>query len=171
MIQRIILTGPAGTGKSTTLEQLAKMGHPVMPDSAREIIRERLARGLEPRPSPQTFGRQILERDIRHWEEAKQSPTFYERGVPDALGMLVGAGIIDISVADEEAEHYPYSHAFLFPPWEEIYTTDEERDQTFAEAISIFASTANWYDRCGYTFTLVEPATPEERAAFILDNI
>ena len=65
-------------------------------------------------------------------------PVFFDRGVVDALGMV--NQIRPLSAAELQARltSYPYFRtAFCFPPWEEIYRTDAERDHTFAHAVAV----------------------------------
>jgi len=42
-------------------------------------------------------------------------------------------------------EAFPYNPVvFLLTPWEEIYATDSERDQTFEEAIKVLKRVKRW---------------------------
>ncbi len=47
-----VITGGPGGGKTCLLESLASMGYNYIHDTARQIIKERLAKGLTPRPDP-----------------------------------------------------------------------------------------------------------------------
>ncbi|WP_201496038.1 AAA family ATPase, partial [Rubrivivax sp. A210] len=58
-MRRIVITGGPGAGKTTLLAELATRGYETVSESAREVITERLARGLPPRPDPATFAREI----------------------------------------------------------------------------------------------------------------
>ncbi|WP_422141841.1 hypothetical protein [Vreelandella salicampi] len=43
-------------------------------------------------------------------------------------------------------EAFPYNPVvFLLPPWEDIYGTDSERDQTFEESVEVFGGMKRWY--------------------------
>jgi hypothetical protein len=48
------------------------------------------------------------------------------------------------------AEYEFHRSVFVLPPWESIYTTDAERDQSFAEAVAVHARIVEWYTACGY---------------------
>src|SRR5262249_19690760 len=87
---RFVITGGPGAGKTTILHALAERGYRCAPESARAIIRERLASGLPPRPPLAQFGHEILHRDIARYREtqATDHPVFFDRGVVDALGIL-----------------------------------------------------------------------------------
>jgi len=60
---------------------------------------------------------------------------------------------------------------FLAPPWREIYTTDSERKQEFAEVETTFAQMVQAYSDCGYTISELPKARPSARAEFILEQI
>ena len=57
---------------------------------------------------------------------------------------------------------------FLLPPWEAIFVNDAERDQTFAEAVTVYDRVTRWYRGLGYTILEVPPAASAERADFVL---
>src|SRR5689334_383100 len=68
---RFVITGGPGTGKTTILHALAARGYICAAESARAIIRERLASGLSPRPPLAQFGDEILQRDIARYRETR----------------------------------------------------------------------------------------------------
>jgi predicted ATPase len=65
-MHRIIITGGPGAGKTTLLGELARMGYRTVPESARAIIAERIAKGQTPRPEPLAFAQEILRRDTHN---------------------------------------------------------------------------------------------------------
>ena len=65
--------------------------------------------------------------------------------------------------------HYPYDRrVFVLPPWETIYTTDSERDQTFADAVQVHDTLVRWYRECEYEIIEVPTGTVAERCAHVL---
>ncbi len=60
---------------------------------------------------------------------------------------------------------------FLLPPWQEIYGTDSERDQTFEESVEVFEGMKRWYERWGYETVEVPRVGIEGRVAFILGKV
>jgi len=171
----VIFTGAPGAGKTTVLEQLRARGHAVMPEGARQLIRERSEKGLSPRPPAEDFARAILQRDIESYSVAvgREAPlTFFDRAIPDALAMLEEAG----QLVDEEREatlaRYPYhGQVFLFPPWEAIYEQDAERDQSFADATRVSDLLEAWYRRCGYEVARMPEGSVNARCEFVLQTL
>jgi len=168
---RFLFTGGPGAGKTTILELLAQRGYTCVPEVAREIIQKRMRQGLSPRPKPIEFAREILEEDLRQYDTVNiEGPVFFDRGTPDALGMIYEAGssLTHVQIIRHLYER-PYNPtAFFFPYWEEIFKTDSERDQSPEQALSIAASIRNWYHSVGFTIVEVPRASPEERVTFIL---
>ena len=136
---RFVITGGPGAGKTTILNALAQHGYIYASDSARAIIRERLASGLSPRPPLEQFGKDILHMDIARYQETPviDRPVFFDRGIVDALYLLDQQNAVAPGEAEEYVRSFPYNEVvLLMPPWEEIYSTDSERDQTFSESVA-----------------------------------
>lgn len=68
---RFVLSGGPGGGKSALLAALAEGGYPVVPESARAIIRSRLQAGLAPRPEPAAFAQAIFQQDAQHYQQSQ----------------------------------------------------------------------------------------------------
>ena len=171
-MQRVLLSGAPGAGKSSVLGVLRKRGYSVGDDAARDIIRERKSQGLSARPAAPAFARQILDRETAAWGALASSPCFFERGVPDVAGSLLHLGEIDQDGVDDLLVTYPYaSPVFLFPPWEAIYCTDDERDEDFDHATRVYASVRDWYERCGYPVYEMPKTSIGERVELLLRAI
>jgi len=175
-LNRMLVTvcGGPGAGKTTVLDELSRRGFAVMPDTARAIITERLSKGMTPRPTPEEFAETILLRDREHYQSVAQAEeiVFFDRSVVDAVGMLVGLGVISDERRADLLDHYRYHPtAFIFPPWKDIYRTDAERDQSFDESVRVYQSVKRWYSLCGYDLTEIPPASVEERCEVVLGNL
>lgn len=174
MNHRFVVTGGPGGGKTTILSALAERGYSFVPESARKIIKERLAAGLWPRPDPVSFAREILSSDIEKYQDASccDSAMFFDRGVLDALYMLNAENALTRDEIAEYVQYFPYnSVVFLLPPWKEIYDTDSERDQTFEDSVEVFEGMKRWYSQWGYETLEVPRVNIDERVSFILQRI
>ena len=97
---------------------------------------------------------------------------FFERGIPDALGMLDALGVVTPADVGRYLTEFPYLRkVMVLPPWEEIYCTDDERDQTFGEAVRVYAAVCDWYPRCGYELVEVPRASVKARCEFVLGTL
>ena len=171
---RFVITGGPGAGKTTVLNALSQRGYIYASDSARAIIRERLASGLSPRPPLEQFGKDILHMDIARYQETPviDRPVFFDRGIVDALYLLEQQNAIAPGEAEECVRSFPYNEVvLLFPPWKEIYSTDSERDQTFYESAEVFEGLKRWYARWAYRTIEVPRTAIDHRVTFILHAV
>jgi predicted ATPase len=172
--RRVLLVGGPGSGKTTVLDELAGQGYTCVPDNARIVIRTRKLRGLTPRPDPPEFAYEVLRMDIERYRStpAERSFVFFERGVPDAVGALDALGVLSPADVGRYLAEFAYCRrVMVFPPWEGIYTTDAERDQTFEESVRVHAAVRDWYGRCGFELVEVARAPAKARCEFILGNL
>jgi predicted ATPase len=172
--RRVIFTGGPGAGKTTLLTALGGRGYSCVHDSARAIIQDRLRRGLSARPDPAEFATATLRMDI---ERYRQAPTeadlvFFDRAIPDALCMLNDLGLLSMAEAEQSVLDFPYfRHVFVAPPWEEIYTTDNERDQRFAESVRVYRCASDWYGALGFELIELPRVSVEQRCEFVLQRV
>jgi len=170
----VIVTGGPGAGKTTLLNELAAMGYAVVDESARAVIAERKARGESPRPDPVTFAREILRRDIeKYLSRARTSEwVFFDRSLIEALGMLHETSALPSSELESMLAAHPFHPTvFVLPPWEAIYSTDDERDQSFADAVDVHRRVVQWYRSCGYMLNEVPCLPVAQRAAHVLRTL
>jgi predicted ATPase len=168
---RVIVTGGPGSGKTTLLAELGARGYATVDDSARAVIAERLTRGLSRRPDSVAFAEEVLRRDIEKY--GNQCPgsqwVFFDRGLIDAVGMLHEASRQSRTQLESLLASYPfYTTVFVLPPWQAIYVNDEERDQTFGEAVAVHARIEQWYRSIGYLLNEVPRVPVEQRAEHVL---
>ena len=167
----VIVTGGPGVGKTVLLAELAAMGYPTVEESARAIIAERLARGMSRRPDALAFAQEILRRDIEKYLDQPRTSkwAFFDRGLIDALGMLHEASPLSPTELETMLASYPF-HAtvFVLPLWEVIYANDAERNQSFAEAVEVYAKVVRWYRSCSYVLHEVPRLPVAQRAEHVL---
>ena len=112
-----------------------------------------------------TFARRLFVENL-------DTPCFFDRSVLDALYMLHAAGAMDDAAVAQQCSAYPYNRTvFFLPPWQAIYQTDGERDQTFSEAQQVYANLKRWYLRWGYDVVDVPCCSVPERVAFVLHAV
>jgi predicted ATPase len=173
-VRRVIVTGGPGSGKTTLLAELAAMGFATVGESARAIIAERRWLGSSPRPDPVTFAREILRRDIEQYVGLPRSSdwVFFDRGLIEAVGGLHEVAPLTAGELAAMLAAYPFHRSvFVLPPWRAIYVNDDERDQTFAEAVEVHDRIVRWYGSCGFRLDEVPRLPVAERARHILRSL
>jgi predicted ATPase len=174
-----VISGGPGSGKTTVLMELAKLGFDHAPEVARRIIQEQTQTNGTALPwhDRTIYTRLMLERSIESYLQHSRIETvaFSDRGIPDTLGYAQLIGLCDDELIERITDacvEYRYAPiVFLAPPWEEIYETDSERKQDFAEAEWTFKQVSEVYRQCGYESILLPKLTPSARAQFILDGL
>ena len=71
----------------------------------------------------------------------------------------------------EKSKQYRYTKVFQFLPWEDIYTSDNERYETFEQSVAISKHLYKAYESLGYEIINVPFNTVENRCHFILNAI
>ena len=169
-----IITGGPGGGKTSLLENLATHGYNFIPETARQIMKERLAKGLAPRPDPRTFAQQIFDQDWKNFisNSGRSSLLFFDRSFMDSACMLFDSDLNSYeNIRDTYMANRYNNMVFITPPWKEIYHNDEERDQTFEQSIEVYDRLDKWYKECGYEIVVLPKDTVENRAKFILNQV
>lgn len=178
----IVLTGGPGGGKTSVIKALSLRGYPVVEETGRSIIRDRLDRGLSPRPEPATFARQMFEVDLGHYRrlragttyrcQAGPALTFFDRSFLDSACLIAALDKVYFEQIGETLKNCRFNRrVFITPPWKEIYRNDGERDQTFEEAIASCQTLEAWYREMGYTPVALPLSSVEHRIEFILRTV
>jgi len=90
-----VLTGGPGGGKSSVLNALRQQGYESVDETARIIIKNRLAAGLPPRPSPIEFATEMFELDLEHFRSRIDSSKiiFFDRSFLDSAALIYDADL------------------------------------------------------------------------------
>ncbi len=175
-----VITGGPGSGKTTVLAELMRLGHRCIPEDARAVIQEQVASGGRALPwaDAPRFAALLMERSIatyrakaaeRQTANGAQAPIYFDRGIGDAFTCadLIGHTLSDPLI--EQAKRHRYRDpVFLAPWWSEIYTTDSERRQDREEAEHTEHAIVKTYTELGYRIVRLPLIRPAERAEFIL---
>ncbi|WP_410219699.1 AAA family ATPase [Pedobacter sp.] len=170
-----VISGGPGAGKTTLLNELERRGYLVVPEEARRIIKEEIARkgqGL-PWENKAAYAALMLAASVTTYkrldEQQIQSSVFFDRAILDTFCYLNMENLELGKEAEMLAAKYRYNQkVFLLPPWPEIYETDRERKQIYAEAAHTFKLMKTTYEQYGYETIEVPKDTVENRADFVL---
>jgi len=171
-----VITGGPGAGKTKVLEELEQRGYACVPEVARGIIQEQVRTDGDAVPwgNNERYTELMLEGSIASFlaQSRVGQPVFLDRGIPDVLCHARIAGVRPTVRIQNACESYRYNRkVFIAPPWEEIYTTDEERKQSFAEAVRVYDELARIYAQYGYTLIELPKASVIERADFVVEEV
>lgn len=171
-----IISGGPGSGKSTLLKALAQHGFPCMPEAGRSIIQHQLSINGTALPwaNRSLFAELMLGWDMRSYYEALQLNTtvLFDRGIPDVMGYRRLCNLPVPAHIEKAANTYRYHpRVFIAPPWQEIFTGDEERKQSFEEAQATHDALTAVYTKLGYELLTLPLASVEERTTFVLKSI
>ncbi|PWY56671.1 ATPase [Legionella qingyii] len=175
-----LITGGPGVGKSSVIKLLQMNSFTVVSEAARTIIKEQKQQGHNAIQVDNRFKfcQLMLQQCLHDFLEYSEfvSPVFFDRGLPDLLGyqsIASGAAwdnlIKDIVLVNKQ---YRYNQrVFIFPPWQEIYTTDEERVHTFEQAVLAYDIVKEALISANYDLIEVPKLSVEQRVTFILEKI
>lgn len=171
-----IFTGGPGSGKTAVLEELEQRGYRIVPEVARDIIKQqqKIAGYAMHTGDRKAFLDLMLKQSILDYQSMQSTETavFFDRGIPD-LYAYAEAFVDGVTIPIQEAvDAMRYNKTvFLFPPWEEIYTNDQERQQDFAEAVSTYNAIKQAYLSCSYELLELPKIPVQQRVDFILQHL
>lgn len=173
---KIVITGGPGTGKTSVIKVLEENKYICLHEISREITREAQKNGISQYflEQPLLFSELLLEGRIKQYEEAgklSSKITFLDRGIPDVVAYMDYFGNEYPSVFTEACKTYLYDKVFILPPWKAIYTSDNERYETYEEATAIHSFIIESYKKSGYDPIEVPLGNLKERASFILHHL
>ncbi len=174
--RKIVITGGPGTGKTSVIEALEDHGHFCFHEVSREIIRQAQKKGIDQLflKDPLLFSEMLLEGRIKQFKDAhdmKADMVFLDRGVPDVVAYMNYFGNDYPPVFNRVCQEYLYDRVFILPPWQKIYTEDNERYETYEQAVEIHDELARSYAYHGYEAVEVPEGTITERTSFILEHL
>lgn len=169
-----IITGGPGAGKTSLIEELRRQGFCATTEAGRAIIRDQTLIGGRAVHTGDAalFAELMLAWEMRSYriaEETAAPAVFFDRGIPDLTGYMRLLGRPVPAHMDAAARQFRYRRrVFVAPPWPEIYATDAERGQDFAEAVATCEAISAAYADCGYELITLPRTTVSERAGFVL---
>jgi len=170
---RIVITGGPSAGKTSIIEKLCSSTFKTFPEAARVVIKEQLLLKSNKVPwnDVTAFSKLVLQRQVEDFNDAIEDCNIYDRGIPDLLGYMNHGNQTLFPELLLAAKELTYQFVFILPPWKDIYETDNERRESFEEAVQIHNSIKNAYITLGYMPIEVPTASLENRLDFILKKI
>lgn len=176
MQQKIVLIGGPGTGKSTIINEFVKRGYLCMPEISREVTLKAQKEGIDQLflTKPLLFSEMLLDGREQQYKNAcntNTTPIFFDRGIPDIHAYMNYLGTEYPDTYLNKSTEYKYDKVFMLSPWKKIYTADNERYETFEQAVKIDQFLREAYTEIGYSIVDVPQGTVKERCDFILESL
>jgi len=174
MQRKVVITGAPGTGKSTIIDELISRDYTCMQEISRAITLEARANGTEQLflTQPLLFSELLLngrENQFIETQKMTKKLVFFDRGIPDIPAYMNYIGIDYPKIYMSKSIEYIYDLVFLMPPWEEIYISDNERYESFEQALAIHNHLERTYKELNYNIIEVPTGSVIDRTNFILD--
>ena len=173
--QKIIITGPPSSGKTTVLQALQNEGYECLDEIARKVIKDQQQIGSKLVPWDDVVGfSQLVYQDFLKQKELifEGETVFSDRGILDIKAYLLLANQGHAMNLGNACDGMCYSSkVFLLPVWEEIYSQDEQRKESVDEAIKLYNLLEKVYEEAGFKVVLVPKVSVSERVEFILKEV
>ena len=172
-----ILTGGPGSGKSSLIDALNRLGYPRSVEAGRGIIQDQVDIGGQALPwaDRALFAELMLSWEMRSYHLAQQHPGpvfFFDRGVLDVVGYRRLSELPVPQHVLKAAGEFRYNrHVFVAPQWKEIFHPDQERKQDFDEAIRTYNALTATYKEFDYELVELPRVSVDERVQFVLGEI
>ena len=176
MQQKIVITGGPGTGKTSLIDELSKRNYKCTPEISRQVTQQARKEGIEHLflKDPLLFSKLLLEGREQQYIDAlntDETIIFFDRGIPDVHAYMNHFKTEYPQTYTEKSKKYRYDSIFILPPWKEIYTTDDERYESFDLSISIYEHLKKAYTELDYSIIEVPFGSIDTRVDFILEQL
>jgi predicted ATPase len=165
-----VITGGPCTGKSTVINEIARLGYRIIPEAARVVIAEqqKIKNGKLPWNDRDGYQKLVLRRQLDDLKGVS-GIVFLERGLHDALAYYKLDNLKPPHEIVAAARNASYERVFLMEPIP-FYEKDNERREDAETRDRIHAAIIDVYVRHGYNLFSVPFMQPAERAGLILNE-
>ncbi|MCW2260306.1 MULTISPECIES: AAA family ATPase [Sphingobacterium] len=172
-----VITGGPGVGKTTLIDALKSKGYSTVAEDARSIIKQQILKRGDALPwkNKDLYALLLLNASVKSYHAISNKNDniyFFDRGIVDTICYAEMINFkIPTAMLQNAKTHKYNSTVFILPPWSQIYTTDDERKQTWEEALYTFEIMKKTYFNNGYNVIEVPIGAVDLRVDFILKHI
>lgn len=174
--KKIVISGGPGSGKSTLVSLLRRNGYVCVDEFSRTLIENAQKKGEHNifKSQPLYFSEEVWKARREKYEKfkpkinkTKSSYTFFDRGLHDVVAYLDCIGV-PYNPHQFDPSSFHYDMAMLLPPWEAIYTQDNERKEDFEEAEKLYFYIKKTYQKYKIPIFEIPFERPEVRISTLL---
>jgi predicted ATPase len=181
--KKIVITGGPGTGKTSIINELKQRNYHCFDEIIRSLTIEakegneassHISNPIAFVNNPLDFNTRLLNGRVNQFKQSinVQEPLiFFDRGIPDVLAYMSFFNQDYNDTFLNICQNYRYNEIFLLPPWKAIYKSDNERFESFEEAVKIHDYLEAIYKNLGYHIVEVPLGTVQERTQFIVNSL
>jgi len=170
--QWYVITGGPSSGKTTVIEELAKLGYLTFPEAARVLIDQEIARGKrieEIRSDEAEFQKKVFKLNLKMLKKApKDKIVFFDRALPDSIAYYQICGL-DPKEILKHCKRKIYKKVFFLEqlPLKRDYARIED-GKTVKKLNKLLRKT---YQDLGYKVITVPKMSVKKRVQTILEEI
>lgn len=170
-MEKIVLTGGPGSGKSSIILALEMMGEYVVREAAEDYIRMKQAMGIKEPWTEEDFQMGILELQLSREEKIPKEAerVWLDRGTIDGLA-YAKEGTETYAAINLEANKSRYDKVFIIEPLESCETNGIRREN-LEGAKELGRKLEECYRKLGYEIIRIPTGTVEERVNKILEEL
>jgi predicted ATPase len=172
--KKIVLTGAPSTGKTSLINQLSRTDITCFEEMSRHVIAKGQQNGVK-NPfleNPLAFSEALFGHRLEDYFAANKTHIhLYDRGIHDVVAYLQHIGAEVPCGMLEDCHSFKYDAVFILPPWEAIYTKDNERLESFEDAQKLHDALINTYTQFGMSCIEIPKGSLREREAFIYAHL
>ena len=174
MMNRVLITGGPGTGKTSLINELKRNGYNCCEEIVRKITLTKRKEGHKQYflSNPLDFSLQLFDQRLTQYNKKHDYDTIiYDRGPIDVLAYLDFKSILIPKNLIKKSKKLSYKYSFILNPWKEIYVNDDIRYETFEECKKIHSDLIKKYNEFGIKLIIVPEGNLAERYKFVQSYI
>lgn len=173
-MNKILITGGPGTGKTTLVDELRKKGYVCSEEIVRNLTLKKRKEGFDQYflTDPLDFSKKLFNQRLSQYNKDYNSDlVIYDRGPIDVLAYLNFKSIEIPKDLIIKSKKIAYQYAFILNPWKDIYSQDEVRYESFEECRLIHNFLINEYKKFKIKLISVPNGKISDRVNFIKSQL